>query len=113
MNEFGLTPDNVERVVARLKTRGLIAEVRGDLNGSVPGRPAATIRLEEVLAVFRSSDLEIAHGLTSPELGALVGELEEARRKRIAGITIADLMPKPAEAGAPLAIVPPLGHDGE
>jgi membrane protein len=111
VTEFGLTPDNVERVVARLKTRGLIAEVRGDMNGYVPGRPAATIRLEEVLAVFRSSDLEIADGLTSPELGALVGELEENRRRRIAGITIADLLPKPAEAGAPLAIVPPAGGE--
>ena len=38
VTEFGLTPHNVERVVARLKTRGLIAEVRGDLNGFVPGR---------------------------------------------------------------------------
>src|SRR5439155_9437206 len=32
VTDFGLMPDNVERVVARLKTRGLIAEVRGDLN---------------------------------------------------------------------------------
>jgi len=107
VTEFGLTPDNVERVVTRLKARGLIAEVRGDLNGYVPARPAPTIRLEEVLAAFRSSDLEIAHGLTSPALEKLVGELEESRRRRIGGITIADLMPAPAEAGAPLSIVPP------
>ena len=40
VTEFGLTPDNVERVVARLKPRGLIAEVRGDINGYIPGRPA-------------------------------------------------------------------------
>ena len=91
VTEFGLTPDNVERVVARLKTRGLIAEVRGDINGYVPGRPASTIRLEEVLAVFRSSDIEIAHGATSPALAELVGELDETRRRRIAGVTIADL----------------------
>ena len=68
MTEFGLTPDNVERVVARLKQRGLIGEVRGDINGYIPARPAATIRLEEVLAAFRSSDIEIAHGATSPAL---------------------------------------------
>src|SRR4029077_1056416 len=42
VTEFGLTPHNVERVVARLKARGLIAEVRGDLNGFVPGRAANT-----------------------------------------------------------------------
>ena len=42
VTEFGLTPDNVERVVARLKQRGLIGEVRGDINGYIPARPAAT-----------------------------------------------------------------------
>jgi membrane protein len=110
VTEFGLTPDNVERVVARLKTRGLIAEVRGDMNGYVPGRPAATIKLEEVLAVFRSSDIEIAHGATSPALTDLVGELDETRRKRIAGVTIADLMPQAVEESAPIAIIPPSGR---
>jgi membrane protein len=93
VTEFGLTPDNVERVVARLKARGLIAEVRGDINGYVPARPAATIRLDEVLSAFRSSDIELAHGTTAPAFTELVGELEETRRRRIAGVTIADLMP--------------------
>jgi membrane protein len=93
VTEFGLTPDNVERVVARLKARGLIAEVRGDINGYVPARPAASIHLDEVLAAFRSSDIEIAHGATAPTFVKLVGELEEGRRRRIAGVTIADLMP--------------------
>lgn len=112
VTEFGLTPDNVERVVTRLKNRGLIAEVRGDLNGYVPARPAASIRLEEVLAAFRSSDIEIAHGETAPALVELVHELEESRRRRIAEVTIADLMPREQdrEPGAPLAIVPPSGE---
>ena len=103
VTEFGLTPHNVERVVARLKARGLIAEVRGDLNGYVPGRAANTISLDEVLAAFRSTDLEIAHGTTAPALSALVAELEETRRKRIGSLTIADLAPQP---GAPLSAVP-------
>jgi membrane protein len=93
VTEFGLTPDNVERVVARLKQRGLIGEVRGDINGYIPARPAASIRLEEVLSAFRSSDIELAHGATSPVFAKLVGELEEGRRRRIAGVTIAELMP--------------------
>jgi len=93
VTDFGLTPDNVERVVARLKGRGLIAEVRGDMNGYVPGRPAASIRLDEVLSAFRSSDIEIAHGATAPVFSRLVADLEEGRRKKIAGVTIADLMP--------------------
>ncbi len=111
--EFGLTPHNVERVVARLKARGLIGEVRGDLNGYIPGRAASAIGLEEVLSAFRSSDVELAHGATSPALLSLVAELDEARRRRIGGLTIADLMlsaAAPREAG-PLAIVPPAGID--
>ena len=56
-------------------------------------RSARAITLDDVLAVFRSTDLEIAHGATSPQLHALVTEIEETRQKRIAGVTIADLMP--------------------
>jgi membrane protein len=97
VTEFGLTPDNVERVVARLKQRGLIGEVRGDINGYIPARPAAAIYLDEVLSAFRSSDIEIAHGATSPVFAKLVGELEDGRRRRIAGVTIAELMPLPEE----------------
>ena len=106
VTEFGLTPDNVERVVARLKQRGLIAEVRGDINGYVPGRPASTINLDEVLAAFRSSDIEIAHGATAPAFAKLVGELEDGRRRRIAGVTIAELMPTPEKSDEPPAVKP-------
>jgi membrane protein len=91
--EFGLTPDTVEHIVGRLKTRGLVAEVHGDLQGYIPGKAAQAITLEDVLAVFRASDIEIAHGVTSPALQELVSELEETRQKRIAGVTIASLMP--------------------
>jgi membrane protein len=109
VTDFGLTPDNVDRVVARLKTRNLIAEVRGDINGYVPGRAASAIRLEEVLAVFRSSDIELAHGQTSPALADLVTELEEGRRMLIGNVTIADLIQRPTqvEESAPIAFVPP------
>jgi membrane protein len=100
VTEFGLTPDNVDRVVARLKSRGLIAEVRGDINGYVPARPAASIGLEEVLGAFRSSDIEIAHGATAPAFAKLVDELDETRRRRIAGVTIAELMPTPPPEGS-------------
>jgi len=93
VTEFGITPDNVERVVARLKQRGLIAEVRGDMNGYVPARPASSIALQEVLAAFRSSDIEIAHGATAPAFVKLVETLDEGLRRTIAGVTIADLMP--------------------
>ena len=114
VTEFGLTPDNVDRVVARLKQRGLIAEVRGDINGYVPGRPATTIPLDEVLAAFRSSDIEIAHGATAPEFVKLVEELEDGRKRLIAGVTIADLMPKQDRADdAPPAIKPKIVRPDE
>ncbi len=112
--EFGLTPQNVDRIVARLKARGLIAEVRGDINGYIPGRAASTIRLDDVLSAFRSTDLELAQGATSPALAELVHELDESRRRRIGGLTIADLMVPPGGAprdeAAPLSIVPPGGR---
>jgi len=113
VTDFGLTPHNVERVVARLKARGLIAEVRGDLNGYVPGRAATAIRLEEVLAAFRSTDVEIAHGATSPALRDLVFELDEERKRRIAGLTIADLMPEPIliADSAPVSLEPRESRD--
>ncbi len=90
----------IERIVDRLKARGLIAEVRGDLNGYVPGRAASAIRLDEVLATFRSTDVEIADGATSPALRELVVELDEERKRRIGGLTIADLMPAPVPIAA-------------
>jgi membrane protein len=98
--EFGLTAEVIARIVDRLKKRGLIAEVQGDINGYIPGRSATTITLDEVLATFRSSDLELAEGTTSPVLRALVTDLEETRKKRIQGLTIADLLP-PRAASPP------------
>jgi membrane protein len=91
--EFGLTPDTVEHIVSRLKSRGLVAEVHGDLSGYIPGRSAHAITLDDVLAAFRATDIEIAHGVTSPALAELVTEIEQTRQKRIAGVTIASLMP--------------------
>jgi membrane protein len=111
VSDFGLTPQNIERVVARLKTRGLIAEVRGDINGYIPGRAASTIRLEEVLSAFRATDIELAEGQTSAALRDLVQELDQSRRRRTADLTIADLMPAPSgtprEEAVPFSIVPP------
>ena len=94
VTEFGLAPDVVDRIVERLKTRGLIADVRGDINGYIPGRSANTITLDEVLKVFRSSDIEIADGSTSPVLRTLASELDQARQPRTRGVTIADLVPE-------------------
>ena len=90
----------------RLKARGLIAEVHGDINGYIPGRAADSITLEDVLAVFRSTDIEIAHGATAPALRALVEELDENRRNRIKGITIADIYPRGEEDDAVPAAIP-------
>ena len=49
--------------------------------------------------MFRSSDIEVAEGATSPTLRALVTELDDARNKRTHGLTIADLLPTP---GSPI-----------
>ncbi|HEY4185643.1 MAG TPA: YhjD/YihY/BrkB family envelope integrity protein [Polyangia bacterium] len=94
VTEFGLAVDVVDRIVERLKGRGLIAEVHGDINGYIPGRAAATITVDEVLAAFRSSDIEIADGSTSPVLRALASDLDQSRQKRTQGLTIANLIPE-------------------
>jgi len=94
--ELGVTPNAVDRIMMRLKSRGLVAEVHGDLNGYIPARAAGSISLDEVLRAFRSSDLEIADGHTSLRLRRLVAELDQQRAKRTAGVTIADLMPRAA-----------------
>jgi DNA-binding IscR family transcriptional regulator len=92
--DFGLSIDVIDRVTARLRARGLLAQVAGDREGFIPGRPANRIPLDEVLAAFRSTDLEAAQGHTAPELAALISDLEEARKVRIGNTTIADLLPK-------------------
>jgi DNA-binding IscR family transcriptional regulator len=92
--DFGLSVDVIERIAKRLRARGLLAEVAGDREGFIPGRPASRITLDEVLAAFRSTDLEAAEGNTAPQLAALISDLEEARKARIGNTTIADLLPR-------------------
>jgi membrane protein len=92
--DFGLSIDVVDRIAARLRSKGLLAQVAGDREGFIPGRPASRIPLDEVLAAFRSTDLQAAQGAVSPELQALIHDLEESRQARIGDTTIADLMPK-------------------
>jgi membrane protein len=92
--EFGLSVEVIERLTARLKNQGLLAEVQGDKEGFIPGRAADTISLQDVLTAFRATDLEAAPGTTSPALAALIKDLEESRQTRIGALTIAELMPK-------------------
>jgi membrane protein len=98
--DFALSPEVTDRITDRLKSQGLIAEVQGDKQGFIPGRAAEAITMEDVLAAFRATDLETAEGVTSPALSQLVQDLEESRRARIAGVTIADLVPDLAADGA-------------
>jgi len=92
--EFGVSFEVIDRIAARLRARGLLAQVAGDREGFIPGRPAHRIPVDEVLGAFRSTDLEAAQGKTSPELAALISDLEEARKARIGDLTLADLLPK-------------------
>jgi membrane protein len=92
--EFGLSVDVIDRIAARLKDQGFLAEVQGDKEGFIPSRAADSITLQEVLAAFRSTDLEAAPGATSPALAALIKDLEDTRQARIGATTIAELMPK-------------------
>jgi membrane protein len=93
--DFGISSDVVGRLVERLKQRGLVAEVRGDKEGLIPTRAPSAIMVAEILAAFRSTDLEIAPGALSPALAGLIHDLEEGRRKRIEGMTLVELLPEP------------------
>jgi membrane protein len=104
--EFGVSPEVIERICGRLKERGLIAEVQGDKQGFIPGRAATAITVADVLGCFRSTDLEAAEGATSPALATLIRDLQADRLKRIEGLTVADLV---ARDGAPVPMVRP-GH---
>jgi DNA-binding IscR family transcriptional regulator len=84
----------IDHIAARLRKRGLLAQVAGDREGLIPGRPAARIALDEVLAAFRATDFEAAPADTSPELARLIHDLEESRKARIGATSIADLLPK-------------------
>jgi hypothetical protein len=57
--------------------------------------------VSDVMAAFRSTDLETTHGLTSPALAALIGDLQSDRQKRIEGLTLADLVPHDEAAPQP------------
>jgi membrane protein len=92
--EFGLSVDVIERIAKRLRGRGLLAQVEGDREGFIPGRPPSRIQLDDVLAAFRATDIELAPASTSPVLAQLIRELEESRKTRIASLSIADLQPK-------------------
>jgi membrane protein len=99
--EFALSVEVVERISARLKASGLIAEVQGDKQGFIPARTPSSITMEQVLAAFRATDLATAEGKVPPRLATLVADLESARNERIAGVTISDLI-APAEQQRPL-----------
>jgi membrane protein len=98
---FALSPEIVERICDRLKVRGLVAEVQGDMQGFIPGRAATAITVADVMAAFRLTDLETAEGLTSPALATLIGDLKADRHNRIAGLTIADLVPRDQPTSTP------------
>jgi len=92
--DFGLSVEVIDRIADRLRARGLVAQVAGDREGFIPGRPASRIALDEVLAAFRFSDLEAAAGETPPALASLIHDLDESRKARIGQTTLADLLPK-------------------
>ena len=113
VDELGISPDNVERIASRLKTRGLIAEVQGDLNGYIPGREAGAIRLEDVLATFRAHDIQLADGASFPALRAVVADLEAARAQRIEGVTIASLIARPEGGPEAAPVAADTGEPGK
>jgi membrane protein len=89
-DRFALSEDIAKRVIARLKAKGLLVEVQGEVNGLLLARPADQLKIEEILAAFSPTD--IRSGPDTPVLDELLREVEQARRDRLSDRTVADLL---------------------
>jgi membrane protein len=89
-SRFELDVDVVARIVARLKSFGLLVEVEGEAEGLLLAMPAAALPLERVLAAFTPADVPGAE--RSSRLGELLGTLEQNERETLGRLTVADLL---------------------
>ena len=86
----------LDQVLMTLRRAGLIRSVRGPHGGHLLSRPAAEIRLDEVIGCLEggagSSSPDQASSATMPALERLAREAELAARRVFAAHTLADLL---------------------
>jgi membrane protein len=91
--ELDVSDEALARIIARLKSRDLLIETEGEIEGLLPARPPSQIRLADVLASFRGDDVAFAGGQSlQPRLDALLASIEAATRDRLGETTLAELL---------------------
>lgn len=90
-DKLDLSDEVLERLIDRLKTRDLLIEVTGSLNGLMPARPPSEITLAEVLRAFRGSDPEETSGAVAP-IDRVLAELATEENDRAAKLVLTDLV---------------------
>ncbi|MDN5855988.1 MAG: Rrf2 family transcriptional regulator [Actinomycetia bacterium] len=97
-----VSPVHIRKVLGPLRTAGLIESRPGARGGSLLGRPATSIRLDEVWSLLQGDDPVLGHHMPSPrcpvgreisaELHDLDDEIRAALVARLRRTTVADLL---------------------
>ncbi|MDE2198071.1 MAG: Rrf2 family transcriptional regulator [Rhodospirillales bacterium] len=100
---LGLARRGMEPLLQALSRAGLLDSVRGPRGGYRLGRPRRDIRLADIVAVVTADEAESTDGpagrLQAVVIERLWGELEDAARALLAGLTLDDLLRRAAAAG--------------
>jgi membrane protein len=91
MSRLGLDEGAIERLLHRLRARGLLLEIDGDTTGYLPARAPADVTLADVLDCFRGGDVALRDGPTTERLDAVLDDIDEALRSKGASVTLEQL----------------------
>ncbi len=95
-DRYDLSDEVVDRIAERLIAANLLLQTDGDEVGLIPRRPPAEITLADVLAVFRSEDVddESRTGRSTDPIDEILQEIDRDTRARTSSLTLADLAPR-------------------
>ena len=100
---LGLARRGMEPLLQALSRAGLLESVRGPRGGYKLGRPRREIRLAEIVAVVTADEAATTEGpsgrLQTAVIDKLWGELEDAAKTQLAGLTLDDLIRRAQAAG--------------
>jgi membrane protein len=108
--QFGATDRQMEAVLKKLESKGLVKQIGGDWSGYVPGSDPLRITFDDVMRVIEGRSRDIPPGAEdsaeTPVIEALFAKLDESTHAAIGGVTIGRLVreiylpPAPADKGA-------------
>jgi Rrf2 family iron-sulfur cluster assembly transcriptional regulator len=92
---YGISVSYLEQIFARLRTEGLVASARGPGGGYRLARPATSIRLAEILALFDRDDSDEPGPAVTSGNGTsqrMWRQFDNRLRTFLTTLTLADLM---------------------